>query len=128
MFVFVIIRPPPRSTRTDTLCPYTRSSDLVTPSVTPAGTVSVDGPVHVPPRSRRTRSPDADAASADEIDAPEATVRSVMSAAHPSEPSQIQIRFDLDAARRRPCAHRLVDAEEEQNGRASGRERVCQYV
>src|SRR3546814_10505505 len=94
MFVFVIIRPPPRSTRTDTLCPYTRSSDLVTPSVTPAGTVSVDGPVHVPPRSRRTRSPDADAASADEIDAPEATVRSVMSAAHPSEPSQIQIRSE----------------------------------
>src|SRR3546814_18974633 len=28
LFFFIMIRRPPRSTRTDTLCPYTRSADL----------------------------------------------------------------------------------------------------
>src|SRR3546814_13221432 len=34
LFLFLVLRRPPRSTRTDTLFPYTRSSDLFVPQPT----------------------------------------------------------------------------------------------
>src|SRR3546814_11278190 len=106
-----MIRRPPRSTRTDTLCPYTtlfRSVELAPAMVGHDDAVGAD-------RRRLARILGVQYALDDE--------RAVPRGANPVEILPLDRRVEIGAE----PAHIIIEAAV-QIGRASCRERVCQYV
>src|SRR3546814_19763365 len=106
---FLIIRHPPRSTRTDTLCPYTtlfRSLNLLANAIQHGGNA---GPITI--AGRRT---------------PDSVTLTARDRGEGIEPGAERTIFDTFAQGRGGDRHGGSGLG--QIGRASGRERVCQYV